>query len=125
MSAFSLGCDDFEKVSRNINLARECSDDPFGNLDLILSGDEYQLTGPRVVPIFDHNYLSLHKNNCHLQSLYVGVHQKLTAIKNYWTIENCAVLGEVVRQQNPRFVALLIVCAVELALFPAKIAIST
>jgi hypothetical protein len=71
---------------------------PFGNLNLILSGDEYQLTGPRTIPLFNHNYVSLHKNNCQLQALNPGVRQKLTAIKNYWTIENCVVLDEVVRQ---------------------------
>lgn len=104
---FFLGCADFEKISRNINLARGCTDDPFGNLDLILSGDEYQLTGPRAVPLFDHQSVSLHKDNCHLQALSPEVRRNVTAIKNYWTIDNCVILDEVVRQCNPRFVALL------------------
>jgi hypothetical protein len=104
---FFLGCDDFEKASRNINLARGCNDDPFGNLDLILSGDEYQLTGPKSTPLFDRTYVSLHRSDCQLQALNLAVRQKLTAIKNYWTIENCVILDEVVRQRNPRFVALL------------------
>lgn len=104
---FFLGCSDFDKISRNLNLALACTDDPFGNLDLILSGDEYQLTGPRGVPLFDHRYVSLHKDNCQLQALNIDVRRNLTAIKNYWTIENCVVLDEIVRQKNPRFIALL------------------
>jgi hypothetical protein len=104
---FFLGCKDFEKLSRHINIARACSDDPFGNLDLILSGDEYQLSAPLATPLFDHRHVSLHKNSSSLQPLNDTVRQNVIAIKNYRTIQTVVVLDQIVRQRHPRFVELL------------------
>jgi hypothetical protein len=104
---YFLSCGDAEKLSRNLNLARACTDDPFGNLDIIFSGDEYQLTPPRAISLFDHRYVSIFKSNCNLNGLNAATRRNITAIKNFWSITDCVILDEVVRQKNPRFVQLL------------------
>jgi hypothetical protein len=104
---YFLGCEDAEKLSRNLNLARACTDDPYGNLDIIFSGDEYQLTPPRATPLFDRAYISIFESNCDLNALSAKARRIVTAIKNFWTITDCVILDEVVRQKNPRFVELL------------------
>lgn len=104
---FFLGCSDWELLSRHVNLARGCHDDPFGNLDLILSGDEFQLTGPGVVPLYNHYLVSAHASSSALQSLNSSVRKNLQAVKNYHTITECVVLTEIVRQKNQRYVEML------------------
>ena len=97
---YFLGCEDAEKLSWNLHLARACTDDLYGGFDIIFSGDEFQLTAPRATPLFDHTYMDLNSLNSKTRRI-------VTAIKNFWTITDCVILDEVVRQKNPRFVALL------------------
>lgn len=105
---FFLGCSDWELTSRNINSARNCHDgDPFGNLDLILSGDEYQLTGPGVSPLYDQQLVSIHTSKSSAQCLNANLRLNLRAVQNYWTITECVVLDEIVRQRNKRYVEML------------------
>lgn len=104
---YFLSCEDAETLSRNLNLARACTDDPFAHLDLIYSGDEYQLTPPLAVSLFDHRYVSIFKSNSDLNALNAATRRYVTAIKNFWSISDCVIFDEVVRQKNPRFVQLL------------------
>ena len=104
---FFFGCKEMERMSRNINLARGCNDDPFGYMDLILSGDEFQLPGPKTIPLYSHTFELLLTSSSSLQSLNEDTRKALVGFKNFRTFDKCIVLDTLVRQRDTRFVDLL------------------
>ncbi|KAF9013778.1 hypothetical protein BDZ89DRAFT_1142466 [Hymenopellis radicata] len=102
-----MGTSQFEKASRYINLARHCTDDAFGHLDVVLSGDQFQLLCPNTTSLYNHRYTSLADISASVQSLSAHARSNAIAVKNYWEIQNCVVFDQVIRQQCPRYVDLL------------------
>lgn len=73
-------------------------------LDVLVAGDEFQLTAPKVHALYSHDYAG---QAAQVQANNENVNKDLLGFQRFREIDKAVVLDEVVRQQEPRFVELL------------------